>query len=247
MTLLAPTLQAYFAEYLIAQLNASPQTIASYRDTYRLLLTFAQTTTGKHPCDLHIEELDAPLIGAFLTHLEQDRGNSIRTRNNRLAAIRSLYQFAALKHPEQLHTIGRVLAIPAKRYERNIVNYLNATEVKALLTAPDRGRWHGRRDHTLLLLAIQTGLRVSELIGLQIGDLTLTTGAHVLARGKGRKLRATTLTPETIAVLRAWLTVPGLSISTRHEEAYVRRPATRICANMRSCRYSAIRSWSTTR
>jgi integrase/recombinase XerD len=205
MSLLAPTLQAYFAERLIAQLNASPQTIASYRDTFRLLLAFAATTTGKHPCDLHIEDLDAPLIGAFLTHLEKERHNSPRTRNNRLAAIHSLYQFAALRHPEQLHTIGRVLAIPAKRYERNTVNYLNATEIKALLAAPDRASWHGRRDHTLLLLAIQTGLRVSELIGLRIRDVTLTTGAHVLARGKGRKLRATTLTRETVAVLHAWL------------------------------------------
>ena len=205
MSLLAPTLQAFFAERQLAQLNASPHTVASYRDTFRLLLTFASQRTSKQPCQLDIDDLDAPLIGEFLTHLEVDRSNSPRTRNNRLAAIHSLYRYAALKHPEHLHTIGRVMAIPAKRYERNNVNYLNLDEIKALLAAPDSGSWHGRRDHALLLVAIQTGLRAAELVGLRIRDVSLATGAHVLARGKGRKQRAVTLRPETVAVLRQWL------------------------------------------
>jgi integrase/recombinase XerD len=205
MSLLAPTLQAFFAERQIAQLNASPHTIASYRDTFRLLLAFASKQVGKQPCELDIDDLDAPLIGAFLTHLEVDRGNSPRTRNNRLAAIHSLYQYAALRHPEHLHTIGRVTAIPAKRHERNNVSYLNSHEITALLAAPDRSSWHGRRDHALLVVAIQTGLRIAELAGLRIRDVSLATGAHVLARGKGRKQRAVTLTPETVAVLRQWL------------------------------------------
>jgi len=190
----------------LAQLNASPHTIGSYRDTFRLLLAFASEHVGKPPCELDIDDLDAPLIGAFLNHLERDRGNSPRTRNNRLAAIHSLYRYAALRHPEHLQTIGRVIAIPAKRYERNNVNYLDLNEIGALLAAPDRNSWHGRRDHALLLVAIQTGLRVAELIGLRVRDVSLATGAHVLARGKGRKQRAVTPRPETVAVLRQWLT-----------------------------------------
>ena len=205
MSLLAPTLQAFFSERLIAQLNASPHTIGSYRDAFRLLLAFASKQAGKPPCELDIDDLDAPLIGAFLDHLEVDRGSSPRTRNNRLAAIHSLYRYAALRHPEHLQTIGRVMAIPAKRYERNNVGYLNLEEIKALLGAPNRGTWLGRRDHALLLVAIQTGLRVAELIGLRIRDVSLAAGAHVLARGKGRKQRAVTPRPETVAVLRQWL------------------------------------------
>ncbi|MCA1678926.1 MAG: site-specific integrase [Actinobacteria bacterium] len=205
MSLLAPTLQAFFSERLITQRNASPQTVASYRDTFRLLLAFAQQQTGKQPCQLDLDDLDAPLIGAFLSHLERDRHNSPRTRNNRLAAIHSLYRYAALRHPEHAATIARVMAIPSKRYERNNVCYLAAGEIKALLAAPDRASWLGRRDHALLLLAIQTGLRVSELTTLRVRDTALSTGAHVRCRGKGRKERCTTLTRETVAVLRQWL------------------------------------------
>jgi site-specific recombinase XerD len=205
MSLLAPTLQAFFTDRLITQRNASPQTVASYRDTFRLLLAFAQKQTGKHPCQLDLDDLDAPLIGAFLKHLEDDRGNSARTRNNRLAAIHSLYRYAALEHPEHTATIARVMAIPTKRYQRNTVSYLNLQEIKALLAAPDRISWLGRRDHALLLLAVQTGLRVSELTGLRVADITLTTGAHVRAVGKGRKERCVTLTAETVAVQREWL------------------------------------------
>ncbi len=185
--------------------NCSPQTIASYRDTFRLLLDFAAKHTGKQPCQLNLDDLDAALIGAFLGHLETDRGNSPRTRNARLAAIHSFYRYAALRHPEHLATIGRVLAIPTKRYQQNTLNYLNLEEIKALLVAPDRSTWLGRRDHALLLLAIQTGVRVTELVTLRICDLSLTTGAHIKVIAKGRKLRSSTLTHETVAVLRQWI------------------------------------------
>ena len=205
MTALAPALQAFFTERLITQRNSSPQTIAAYRDTFRLLLRFAHEQTGKQPFQLDIDDLDAPLIGAFLTHLEQDRGNSPRTRNARLGAIHSFYRFAALEHPEHAHTIARVMAIPTKRHERNTVCYLDLDEIKALLAAPDPSTWLGRRDHALLALMIQTGVRVSELVGLRVGDVHLGTGAHIRVLGKGRKKRATTLTGETVAVLRAWL------------------------------------------
>jgi integrase/recombinase XerD len=205
MSLLAPTLQAWFTERLITQRNSSPQTIASYRDTFRLLLSFASAQTGKQPCELDIDDLDASLIGAFLNHLEHDRGNTARTRNNRLAAIHSFYRYTALRHPEHLATIGRVLAIPSKRHQHSSVSYLDLQEVGALLAAPDRGTWLDRRDHAMLLLAVQTGVRVTELITLRISDVSLSSGAHIQVIGKGRKKRATTLTPETVAVLRAWL------------------------------------------
>ena len=206
MTLLAPTLQAFFIERMITQRDSSPRTIAAYRDTFRLLLAFASERTGKQPCELDIDDLDAPLIGAFLNHLEAERGNSATTRNARLAAIHSLYKYAALRHPEHLATIGRVMAIPFKRHQRRGLTYLNADEIKALLAAPDQSTWLGRRDRALLLLAIQTGVRVTELVTLRVGEISLGTGAHIKIEGKGRKRRATTLTPETIAVLREWLT-----------------------------------------
>jgi len=205
MTALAPTLQAFFTQRLITQRNASLQTIAAYRDTFRLLLTFAHDQTGKQPFQLDIDDLDAPLIGAFLNHLEQARGNSPRTRNARLGAIHSFYRFAALEHPEHARTIARVMAIPTKRYERNIVSYLDLDEIKALLAVPDPTTWLGRRDHALLVLMIQTGVRVSELTGLRVCDVHLGTGAHIRVTGKGRKKRATTLTAETVKVIRAWL------------------------------------------
>lgn len=205
MTLIAPTLQAWFTERMITQRNSSPRTIAAYRDTFRLLLAFASERTGKRPYQLDIEDLDAELIGAFLNHLEQDRGNTTRTRNARLAAIHSLYKYAALRHPEHLATIGRVMAIPSKRHQRPGLTYLNQNEITALLTAPDQTTWLGRRDQALLLLAVLTGVRVTELVTLTIGDVSLTNGAHIKIKGKGRKRRATTLTPETVAVLRQWL------------------------------------------
>jgi len=169
------------------------------------LLHFAQQQTGKQPFQLDIDDLDAPLIGAFLTHLERDRGNSPRSRNARLGAIHSFYRYAALEHPEHAHTIARIMAIPTKRHESSIVSYLELGEIKALLAAPDLLTWLGRRDHALLVLMIQTGVRVSELTGLRIGDVHLGVGAHIRVTGKGRKKRAIPLTGETVAVLRAWL------------------------------------------
>jgi len=205
MSALAPTLQAFFTDRLIGQRNASPHTIAAYRDTLRLLLCFAAQRTGRQPSQLDIDDLDAPLIGAFLDHLEHERANSIRTRNARLAAIRSLFKFAAFRHPEHAATIERVLAISPKRFERALITYLTEREIDALLAAPDRGTWTGRRDHAMLLLATQTGLRASELIGLTSGDAHLSVGAHVSCLGKGRKQRITPLTKQTVAILRAWL------------------------------------------
>lgn len=205
MSLLAPTLQAFFSERLITQRNTSPQTIAAYRDTFRLLLAFAHDQTGKQPFQLDIDDLDAPLIGAFLNHLEKDRGNSPRTRNARLGAIHSLYRYTALNHPEHAHTIARVMAIPTKRHERNTVCYLDLGEIKALLKAPDRASWLGRRDHALIVLMVQTGVRVSELVGLRVCDVHLGIGSHIRVLGKGRKKRSTTLTAETVAILRDWL------------------------------------------
>jgi integrase/recombinase XerD len=205
VSLIAPTLQAFFTDRLITERNASPETIASYRDTMRLLLAYAHQQTGKQPFQLDFDDLEAPLIGAFLTHLEEDRGNSARTRNNRLAAIHSLYRYAALRHPEHAQTIARVMAIPTKRYQHEGVSYLDLAEIKALLRAPDRSRWLGRRDHALLLTMIQTGVRVSELTTLRVRDVNLATAAHVQVTGKGRKRRAVTLTRESAATLRQWL------------------------------------------
>lgn len=205
MSALAPTLQMFFSERLINEKGASPHTIAAYRDTFRLLLGFVEQHTGKPPSKLQIENLDAPLIAAFLDHLEHDRANSPRTRNARLAAIHSMFRFAALQHPEHAALIARVLAVPTKRYDRAIVSYLTSDEVDALLAAPDPARWIGRRDHALLTLATQTGLRVSELTALCCQDVHLATGAHVQTTGKGRKQRATPLTSQTVAVLHGWL------------------------------------------
>jgi site-specific recombinase XerD len=205
MSLIAPTLEAFFTDRLITQKDASPCTIAAYRDTLRLLLRFAAEQTGKQPSRLEFSDLDAPLIGAFLYHLEHERGNTARTRNARLAAIHSLYRYAALRHPEDIATIGRVIEIPPKRHMRTTISYLDLGEITALLRAPDRTTWLGRRDHALLLVAIQTGLRVSELASLCIGDVSLSTGAHCRVIGKGRKTRCAPLTTETVAVLRTWL------------------------------------------
>jgi site-specific recombinase XerD len=205
MSALAPTLQAYFTERLISQRHASPHTIAAYRDTLRLLLNFAAERLGQEPCRLEVGQLDAPLIACFLDHLEHQRGNSLRTRNARLAAIHSLFAYAAHRHPEHAQDIQRVLAIPPKRCERALVSFLEPAEIEALLAAPDRLTWTGRRDYALLLLAIQTGLRVSELTGLTCDDVHLAGGAHVSCHGKGRKERITPLTKTTVAVLRAWL------------------------------------------
>jgi site-specific recombinase XerD len=205
MTALAPTLQAFFTDRLTRQRQASPQTIAAYRDTWRLLLAFTARRTGRQPGQLDFADLDAPLIGSFLDHLEHDRGNSPRTRNARLAAIHSMFGYAALQHPEHAQSIARVLAIPPRRFDKALVTWLTEQELDALLAAPDNSTRAGRRDHAMFALAAQTGLRISELTGLTCGDVHLGSGPHVSCHGKGRKERITPLTKNTIAVLRAWL------------------------------------------
>ena len=209
MTALAPTLQAFFTDRLIRQRHASSHTITAYRDTWRLLLSYAATTIGSAPSRLDLADLDAPLIASFLDHLEHDRGNSVRTRNARLAAIHSMFRYAALAHPEHADTISRVLAIPPKRFDKALISYLTEPEIDALLGGCDQTTWTGRRDHALLLLLVQTGLRISELIGLTSADLHLGPGAHVACHGKGRKDRITPLTSSTVTALRHWLIEHG--------------------------------------
>ena len=209
MSALAPTLEAYFTERLIGQRRASPNTVAAYRDAWRLLLGYAQARTGKTPNRLDLADLDAALISAFLEHLETERRNTVRTRNARLAAIRSFFHYAALRHPEHAALIAGVLAIPSKRRERKEVSYLTGPEVEALVESPDRQTWTGRRDHALLAVAVQTGLRVSELTGLANQDVELGSGAHVRCVGKGRKERSTPLDRVSVAALRVWMRERG--------------------------------------
>ena len=198
-------LERFFTERLLRQRQASPHTVASYRDTFRLLVQFAQQRLHKAPCTLAMEDLDTPFLGDFLEHLEKVRGNGARSRNVRLAAIHSFFRYVALHEPQYLALAQRVLAMPSKRYVRRPVEFLSAVEVEALLAAPDVTTWGGRRDRTLLLLAVQTGLRAAELIGLRCEDIAFGPGAHVRCRGKGRKERCTPLRPDTIAALRTWM------------------------------------------
>lgn len=205
MSSLAPTLQAFFTDRLMSQHQASPRTIAAYRDTFRLLLGFAQQRTGKAPSQLEIDDLDAPMIAAFLDHLETERHNTARTRNARRAAIRSLFNYAAVCHPKHAAVIQRVLAIPQKLTDTKTIAFLHDDEIEALVAAPDRGTWEARRDHALIYLAVHTGLRVSELTALNQADVHLDTGPHLRCEGKGRKQRAVPFSPTTAAVLRVWL------------------------------------------
>ena len=205
MATLAPLLQAFFTDRLMTQRRASPHTVAAYRDTFRLLLGYACKRTGTAPSSLEISDLDASCITGFLTYLQQDRGNGVRTRNARLAAIHSLFAYAALRHPEHAEVVQRVLAIPTARIERNLVTYLDHAEADALLAACDQSTRTGRRDRAMFTLAIQTGLRISELIGLTIADIHLDTGPHVHCVGKGRKERSTPLLATTVAVMREWV------------------------------------------
>jgi len=206
---LAPLLQGFFTDKLMRQRQASPHTIAAYRDTFTLLLGYVAHRTGRHAAQLTLADLDAPTIGAFLHHLETARGNTAATRNARLAAVRSLFRYAAPRAPDHAALIQRVLAIPTKRHDRAIVSYLTRTETDALLHAPDRATWTGRRDHALLLVALHTGLRVSELTSLRLHDVHLDAGPHLRCHGKGRKDRCTPLTAPTVKVLRAWLAERG--------------------------------------
>jgi site-specific recombinase XerD len=204
MSALAPTLQLFFTERLLKQRQASPATIISYRRTFTLLLLFVQDRTGKAPSALDWDDLGVEVISAFLQHLETERHNSARSRNTRLAALRSLFRYAALRHPEHAQLIAQVLAIPQKRFDKTGVSFLQPAEVEALLAAPDRCRWEGRRDHALIALAVQTGLRLSELTGITCADVHLGAGAHVRCQGKGRKQRCVPLTSTNVAILRVW-------------------------------------------
>ena len=233
MNTLATTLQAFFTDRLIRQRQVSPNTVQSYRDTLRLLLVFASERHGKAPGKLGIDSLDAPIIGTFLDHLEGHRKNGVRTRNARLAAIRSLFRYAALRHPEHAAVIKRVLAIPPKRFDRRLVTWLTEVEIDTLLAAPDRMTWTGRRDVVLFALAVQTGLRASELIGLTCRDVHLGSGAHVSCHGKGRKQRITPLTSGTIAHLRVWLAERALSRDAlEHRLAKYVQKATGACPSL---------------
>jgi len=205
VTALGPTLQAFFVSGLDRQRGASSHTVDSYRHALRLLLLFAREQTGKHPSALDIADLDAPLVARFLDHLENDRHNSVASRNTRLAAIHSLFRFASYRHPEHAGTIGQVLAIPKKKTTTSPRSFLTDNEMQALIAAPDRSSWNGRRDHTLLVVALRTGLRLSELTGLRLQDADLGPAAHLNCLGKGRKRRDTPLDKPTAALLRAWL------------------------------------------
>ncbi len=202
-------LQAFFTDRLMRQRQASPHTIASYRDTFRLLFSFAKQRLNKAPSTLRFDDLDIPFLGAFLDHLEQERGNGARSRNARLAALHSFFHYVALHEPAVSALAHRILAIPQKRYHRTQVQFLTRGEIEVLLEAPDQSTWSGRRDRTLLLVAVQTGLRVSELTGLRCEDIILDTGAHIRCTGKGRKERCTPLRREATAALRAWIAERG--------------------------------------
>lgn len=197
--------QRFFTERLLGQLNASPHTVASYRDTFRLLLRFATGELGRAPTNLHIDDLDAARVGRFLSACEKERGNSARSRNTRLAAIRSFFKYVSLNEPQLLLHCQQILAMPSKRYEKRVVDFLLRDEIDALLKAPDRAQWFGRRDRTIITMMLQTGLRVSEMISLRVRDVELGVGAHVRCKGKGRKARVTPLRSDCRSELASWL------------------------------------------
>ncbi len=253
-TTFAGLLEAFFTDRLMRQRHVSPHTIVSYRETFRQLLRFAQDRLKKPPAQMGLEDLDAPLIGAFLDHAEKVRGLSARSRNVRLAAIRSFFRYVALEEPRRSAVVQRVLAMPNKRFEKRQVNCLTRPEAEALLAAPDRKTWSGRRDHALLVVAVQTGLRCSELAGLRIEDVELGRGPHLRCRGKGRKERCTPLRRETVALLRTWLrerhgqpsdpvfpSARGVHLSVAGIEYAVRKHVTAArvhCASLRRKRVS---------
>jgi len=199
-------LQDFFCQRLVAQRNASARTVASYRDAFRLLLLYAQSHIRKAPATLSLADLDAPLILGFLDHLEKERGNSVRTRNARLVAVRSFLRYAAFRDPGALPTIQRVLAIPTKRFDKPLLGFLVREEIQAILSAPQRSTWSGQRDHVMLATFYNTGARVSEIIGVRVADVVLGRDASVHIRGKGRKERATPLWRSTAKLLEVWLT-----------------------------------------
>lgn len=241
-------IQQFFTDRLCTQMAASPHTIAGYRDTFRLLLRFASGQTGKAPTKLKIEDMDFTLVGDFLAHVETQRRNSARSRNTRLAAIRSFFRFVAMKEPAYMLHCQRILAMPGKRYVRRTVDFLDRAEMDALLAAPDRSTWAGRRDHAILIVALQTGLRVSEIINLRRRDIVTGTGAHIRCEGKGRKQRCTPLRQDIIKVLDVWLkeragvdddplfpTIRGTTLSRDALELLVQRhtlAASKSCASL---------------
>lgn len=241
-------IQQFFTDRLCTQMAASPNTIAGYRDTFRLLLRFASDQTGKAPTKLKIEDMDFTLVGDFLAHVETQRRNSARSRNTRLAAIRSFFRFVAMKEPAYMLHCQRILAMPGKRYVRRTVDFLDRAEMDALLAAPDRSTWAGRRDHAILIVALQTGLRVSEIINLRRRDIVTGTGAHIRCEGKGRKQRCTPLRQDIIKVLDVWLkeragvdddplfpTIRGTTLSRDALELLVQRhtlAASKSCASL---------------
>jgi site-specific recombinase XerD len=259
---LAALLERFFTQRLMQQRQASPHTVSSYRDTFRQFLKFTVERLHKAPSQLNFQEIDAPLIMAFLDHLEMHRGVSIRSRNLRLTALHSFFRFAAFEAPAHSAQIQRVLAIPSKRFTRTLVQFLTRPEVDALLAAPDQRTWSGRRDHAFILLAVQTGLRLSEMSGLQRQDMILGTGAHVRVIGKGRKERCTPLARSTLVVLKAWLREPQrgdgniLFPSARGERLSVhgvqyllnkhRMTASRLCPSLRDKRVTVHRLRHTT-
>jgi site-specific recombinase XerD len=259
---LAALLERFFTQRLMQQRQASPHTVSSYRDTFRQFLKFTEQRLHKAPSQLNFQEIDASLIMAFLDHLEMHQGVSIRSRNLRLTALHSFFRFAAFEAPAHSAQIQRVLAIPSKRFTRTLVQFLTRPEVDALLAAPDQRTWSGRRDHAFILLAVQTGLRLSEMSGLQRQDMILGTGAHVRVIGKGRKERCTPLARSTLVVLKAWLREPQrgdgniLFPSARGERLSVhgvqyllnkhRMSASRVCPSLRDKRVTVHRLRHTT-
>jgi site-specific recombinase XerD len=205
VTALAPTVQAFFVTRLGRELDASPHTVDSYRHTFRLLLSYAKTETGKDPAQMDLADLDAQLVSAFLDHLESDRGNSVASRNTRLAAIHSFFRFASYRHPEHIQIIRQVLAVPQKKTQTVPRSFLAEAEMDAVIAAPDLSTWSGRRDHALLVVALRTGMRLSELTGLRCRDVDLRTPAHVKCLGKGRKRRDTPVDKATVTILRSWM------------------------------------------
>lgn len=202
--LIAPHLQAFFAEYLSQQRRLSPQTIMSFRDTFRLLLTFLRDQTGVEPSALRLADVDAPVVLSFLTYLEQERSNSVRSRNIRLSALRSFFRLVALRAPDSIGVVTRVLAIPMKRQDRKLIGYLTRTEIQALLATPDSSQWAGRRDYALLLTLYNSGARVSEITALRRQQACFGASTFLQLIGKGRKERGIPLWPETARVLKAW-------------------------------------------
>jgi integrase/recombinase XerD len=241
-------IQEFFTNRLCNQMEASPNTIAGYRDTFRLLLHFASEQIGRSPTKLNVEDLDSALVGNFLTHIETCRRNSARSRNTRLAAIRSFFRFVAMNEPACMLHCQKILTMPSKRYVRRTVEFLDRTEMDALLSAPDRSTWVGRRDHAILIVALQTGLRASELINLRLCDIVAGAGAHIRCEGKGRKQRCTPLRRETLNILEVWLkeracsdeeplfpTIRGTKLSRDALESIVKRhtlSASRSCSSL---------------